>query len=139
MLKEEGKQKEIEEIRGKLKKMFDLAWNMKTEPGTDADKLRRMVCSFTPEIEQSYVAFSETAMEHQTVVSENREDEEPEITEHFNVGEKVVIRDWEDMAKDAQILSVDGDKFIDLPETVFNELMKQFCGKEATVIKKKWA
>lgn len=58
----------------------------------------------------------------------------PEITDKFCVGEKVIVRSWDDMAKDAAILSTE---HVNHPYVKFDKSIELFCGKKAVIIGKR--
>ena len=51
----------------------------------------------------------------------------------YNIGDKVTIRQWDDMASDFG-LNVFGD--IKVPKACFTEPMRKYCGKTLTIVRK---
>lgn len=52
----------------------------------------------------------------------------------YNIGDKVTIRQWDDMASEFG-LNVFGD--IKVPKAYFTEPMRKYCGKTLTIVRKK--
>ena len=51
----------------------------------------------------------------------------------YNIGDKVTIRQWDDMASEFG-LNVFGD--IKVPKACFTEPMRKYCGKTLTIVRK---
>ena len=51
----------------------------------------------------------------------------------YNIGDKVTIRQWDDMASEFG-LNVFGD--IKVPKACFTESMRKYCGKTLTIVRK---